>query len=483
VSRTPGPDEVRRAALEAARQDRPDFWGTEAGLKLIRDWARARRAGPHALLGEILLQVMARVPPHVLLPPLGSQESSHAQGTASLNQLVASVGPSGLSKGLAHGLAAEIVEWPRALDAPVYASLGTGEGIAGTFVVCRKGEGGHYEMIRLAWSAVFSATEVDKFAALITRKNATLGGTLRMAWSGEPLGEANASEERRRFVPRNAYRLGIVLHVQPGRGGALLNEDEMAGGTPQRVLWLPASDPDIPDIAPPAPGLIIWRPPAEVLEANQELRERGIDHIAEFSPVVMPVCKRAMDEIDRAAVARHRGEAGALDGHALLVREKLAASLAIYLGRFEVSDHDWDLAGHLMRISDLTRESVSNALRRAAQQKNEAAGQAEARRAQILRRAEESDALLRTSQRILKILRERKDWVSRSDLRRAVTSRDRDYLDDAAEHLVKAGEIEFRDTSKADGGHGGAGIQYRIGNDRNAAKTRGGPATPVRAVA
>ena len=459
------------------------FWKAHAGLTQIRDWARARRAGPYALLGEILLQAMARVPPQVMLPPLGSQKSGDMQGAASLNQIIASVGPSGLSKGLAHGLAAGIVEWPKSLNAPLYAPLGTGEGISSTFVVCRKQKGGQLEMIRVAWSALLSATEVDKFAALTSRKTTTLGATLRMAWSGEPLGEANATEERRRYVPRNGYRLGIVIHVQPGRGAALLNEDEVAGGTPQRVLWLPAPDPDIPDTAPAAPPRIAWQPPQEILTANAELEARGMDEITALDPVILPVCARALAEIDRATVARHRGEAGALDGHALLVREKLAAALGIYLGHFGVTDDDWELAGQLMSVSDMTRESVSQVLRRAMEQENEARGRAEARRAQILRRSEESDALLRASQRVMKVLRERKEWVSRSDLRREAGSRYRDYLDDATEHLLKDGKIEYRDTSRADGGHGGTGIQYRISDDRDQAKNRGGRSTPVHAVA
>lgn len=208
-----------------------------------------------------------------------------------------------------------------------------------------------------------------------------------------------------------------------------------------------------------------------------------LDRLHLIEPAEFPVWQGALDEIDAAAVARHRGEGSALDGHALQCREKIAAHLGLFLGHFGVTEDDWQLAGHLMRVSDSTRAGISDVLRRAGEERNEALGRAEARRAQILRRTEESDSLVRTSQRIMKILRERKDWVSRSDLRRGVTSRDRDYLDDAIEQLLKTGEIEFRDISKADAGHGGTGIQYRVGNDRNPGKTRGGPATPGRAVA
>jgi hypothetical protein len=459
--RPPSPDEDGTSPDGGAGAK--DFWSKAPGLAAVRGWARARRAGPYALLGEILLQVMARVPPNVMLPPLGSYDKDHTQGAASLNQIFASVGASGLSKGLAHAISAQVMQWPEGLDSPVYAALGTGEGIAATFVACQRDpETKKYEMTRLAWSAVLSATEVDKFAALITRKNATLGGTLRSAWSGEPLGEANATEDKRRYVPRDTYRLGIVVHVQPGRGGALLNEEETAGGTPQRILWLPARDPDIPDIAPDPPRRIVWQPPDEITKANNALKVIDLDHIDGLKPVLLPVCERALSEIDRAAVARHRGESGALDGHALLVREKLAASLGIFLGHFGVTDDDWELAGHLMSVSSATREDIGRELRRVAEQENDARGRAEAKRAKMVRQAEESDAILKASQRILKILAERQDWTAHSDLRRTVGFRHRDYYDDAIERLLKEERIEKRDALRTAGGHGGNGIEYRL---------------------
>jgi hypothetical protein len=441
------------------------FWASSAGLTAVRGWARARRAGPYALLGEILLQVMARVPPNVMLPPLGSYDQESVQGSASLNQVYASVAASGLSKGLAHAISAQVMHWPAFLDAPVYASLGTGEGIASTYVACsRNPESKQYEMTRLAWSAVLSATEIDKFAALVTRKNATLGGTLRAAWSGEPLGEANASEDKRRYVPRDTYRLGIVLHVQPGRGGALLNDEEAAGGTPQRILWLPARDPDIPDTAPAAPRKITWKAPDEIKTANAELTARGLDQIADIVPVILPVCDRALGEIDRAAVARHRGESGALDGHALLVREKLAASLGIFLGHFGVTDEDWDMAGHLMSVSDRTRESVSQELRRIAERENEARGQGEAKRASMIRRAGENEETTRVQKRICEFLSAR-EWVRNSDLRKAIRADLRKYYDEVVEEITGKGLIEKRDLARDTQGHGGDGTEYRLSRD------------------
>ncbi len=463
MTRTPSPDEARQAVEDAAREvhrDDKEFWEAASGLRAVRDWARARRAGPYALLGEVLLQIAARIPPQVVLPPLGS--GSGTQGAASLNQLYASVGRSGLSKGLGHQLGAEIIAWPAGISAPVYAPLGSGEGIAATYVACQRDEDRQFVMLRLAWSAVFAATEVDKLAALLGRRAATLGGVLRSAWSGEPLGEANATEERRRHVARHTYRAGLIVQVQPGRGGTLLNSDETAAGTPQRILWLSAADPDLPDLAPDAPPMLAWTAPDEITTQLSEIDLRGLDRLGELDLATIPVCKTARDAIDSAAVARHRGEADALDGHALLVREKLAAVLGAFLGRYGVTDETWQLAGHLMSASDRTRSAVSRALAEQAERENDARGHAEARRAQIV--GDELDAAMaaKTAGRIRELLRDGEDWTTRSALRRGVNPRQRDHIDDALALLLRGGEIEARRVTREAAGYGGEGREYRI---------------------
>ncbi len=466
MSRTPSPDEARRAVREAASDAVPapdkEFWESAEGLRDIRDWARARRSGPYALLGEILLQVGARIPPQVVLPPLGAEGDGSTKGAASLNQLVASVGPSGISKGACHQLAGEIVAWPLEVPGPVYAPLGSGEGIAATFVVGEKGEDGQVVMRRLAWSGIYVATEIDRMTALLGRSGATLGSVLRAAWSGEPLGEANAAVDRRRYVPRHGYRAGMMVHVQPARAGALLSPEETAAGTPQRILWLPAADPDIPDVAPLPPPLIQWQPPDEVLLAIGDLEKRGMSELGNLDLLVMPVCDAARVAIDQAAVARHRGEANALDGHALLLREKLAAVLAAYLGRWGVNEATWDLAGHLMRVSEATRSTVAGELRRAEEARNDARGHAEASRAMLVSESMERAEIAKVAKRAREVLVESGGWVSWSDLRRRISGRRRPLLEDAIADLLRAGDIERDGAGKTAGGHGGDGSRYRV---------------------
>src|SRR5829696_4341629 len=75
-----------------------DFWSSRPVLGHVRDFARARRASPWAVLGAVLVRVTVAVPPFLALPPL-------VGGPASLNIYVGLVGPSGAGKGAAEAVA------------------------------------------------------------------------------------------------------------------------------------------------------------------------------------------------------------------------------------------------------------------------------------------------------------------------------------------------------------------------------------------
>ena len=337
-----------------------DFWDADERLRTVRDWARARRVAPYALLAEILAQVACRIPPHVQLPPA-------IGGPGSLNSISALVARSGIGKGAAQSAARSSVAWPSTPDAPTVVPLGTGEGIPATYAVSQRDKDtGDYDLTWLRWSAMFVAREVDKFAALAARKGGTLVGTLREAWSGEDIGFGNASADRRLILPAHSYRAVMTIGVQPGRAGALLDDED--GGTPQRIWWVPAADPDIPDRRPEQPAPIRWEPPEGLRLALSTIEAATLDRLDVIDPAGFPVWKGALDEIDAAAVARHRGEVSALDGHALQCREKIAAHLGLFLGHFGVTENDWQLAGHLMRVSDSTRAGISDVLRQAGEE-------------------------------------------------------------------------------------------------------------------
>jgi hypothetical protein len=68
---------------------------------------------------------------------------------------------------------------------------------------------------------------------------------------GEALGFAYANATRRISLEAHSYRLGLVVGVQPERAGALLDGSD--GGTPQRFVWLPATDPNLTANPDPEP--------------------------------------------------------------------------------------------------------------------------------------------------------------------------------------------------------------------------------------
>lgn len=307
-----------------------DFWSSTPTLQHIHEYAVSRIASPWAVLGCVLARVIASMPPSVMLPPV-------IGGPASLNLYVACVGPPGTGKGAAMRVAETYIE-NKHHDFRS-SSLGTGQGVAHAFAYYSKKD--EAVVARTPPSVLFTVDEVDSIKAHLAQQASTLSDTLRRAFMGEALGAMYADAARRIEVPAHTYRMCVVVGVQPERAGALL--DDAAGGTPQRFLWMPATY-DIPDELPPPPARAGWTRPASL---SGVVREMALD-----------IPDEAREEIVAAARARVRGEADVLDGHALLVRLKVAAALAALHGRWAVDLEDWQLAGQVMAVSDATRAEI-----------------------------------------------------------------------------------------------------------------------------
>jgi hypothetical protein len=411
-----------------------DLWDDRVALARLRDFARSRRCSPWAVLGVAFTRLAAAVPPFVVLPPL---VGSHA----SLNLFVGLVGPSGAGKDAAIAAASD------ALDVgPVTStSPGSGEGIAHQFVTYRKpnpkrDDPGGLE--QHTTSVLFIAPEVDTLRALGGRQGSTLAPELRKAWTGSELGFAYVDREKRLRLAAHAYRLGLVVGVQPERAGALLGDAD--AGTPQRFLWLPVVDADAPDTPPAQPAGLHWDPPTWPTVGPGD---RGL--------VTLDVCGEACQMIDAARLARLRGEAAALDAHALLCREKVAALFALLEQRTHVSPDDWRLAGLVMNRSDRTRAEVTAALAAADRAANLAKAHATADRTEI----EEERQDQRVARRLLSTLRAQGDWINGSDLRKSLASRDRTAFESAMQRLEAAGTAEREDIEP--GHQQRSGVRYR----------------------
>jgi hypothetical protein len=407
--------------------DRPE-------LARIRDFARARQCSPLATLGVVLARTAGRVPPFVVLPPL-------VGSWLSLNLYVALVGPSGAGKDAAIACGADALELGGGFDFREV-GLGSGEGLLDQYVAYRPPKGDDRGGVdQHTESVLFVNPEVETLAALRGRSSATLMPELRSAWFGKGLGFAYANRERRLFVGAHRYRLGLILGVQPEHAGVLL--DDQAAGTPQRFVWLPATDPNAPDV-----------PPAEAEPLSLDLPRWPPAHAGK---VVLDVCDEAVAEVRHDRLRRLRGDAAdPLTGHRLACRLKVAALLGILDGRCAVHVKDWWLAGRLLVCSDATRDGAARAIRAAEAEGDDMRARRDDRRDAV----REGERDKRIARRLFDILARlpKGEWLTRAELSRTLASRDRDVFEAAVAVLVESGQIETREGEY----HGRPKIEYRI---------------------
>lgn len=418
------------AVTDLEQADEDAFWDARPILRHLHDFARARLVSPWAVLGVTLARIVTATPHQVCLPPI-------VGGKGSLNLFVGLVGRSGSGKGAAESVAAEALHLGKAI---VSHNVGSGEGIAHGYMHRTKGD--------LVWNdddhaVLFSVPEIDSLAAQGDRKGATLMPQLRSGWTGEALGFGYADPAKRILIPAHEYRMAMVAGIQPGRAACLL--DDADGGTPQRFLWMPATDPGAPDEPPVEPTPMTW----------------GGIHLGGLVTIGgtrMKVCQTAIDTIRANRLATVRGEGEALDGHALLAQLKTAAALALLDSRLEVTDDDWNLADTIARKSAAVRGGVVAHLAARARQDNDARAEAEAHRAVRIDERKADSAAARVAGKLSARLRREGEWMSRSALRKCLTSADRAFFEEGLTRAIDAGQIEVDQGAT---GHGNSTGKYR----------------------
>jgi hypothetical protein len=354
---------------------------------------------------------------------------------ASLNTFVGVVGPSSAGKGGSLTVAAEVLEALGGVPFDVL-PLGSGEAIAHAYAKRIKG---NPKPQRIAESALFELAEVDTLAGLTERRGGTLLPELRKAWSGERVGFHYVDPTKRLPLEPHTYRLCLWVGIQPEKAGVLLND--AAGGTPQRFVWLPVQDLGALsfDHSDEAPDPLRWEAP-----------ELSGGHI-------MGVCEEARRVILAAREAGLRGEVDALNGHALLCRLKVAAGLALLDRRVDVDAQDWQLAGHVMDVSQATRSHVVAVLATEARRANVARAKAEGERSVVAADVVADAITARAARWIVARLQREREGMFRAELRRAAESRNRRHVDDALEALVALGQVAAEHVDH----HGQVGTRYR----------------------
>jgi len=438
-----GIDRMRMAKLPE------EFWGARDLFKQVWCAAKAEGAAPDAVLGVVLARASAMV----------SHELTFNSGKpGNLNMFVNIVAPSGVGKSEAMRSGRQLTAIPAYLcdrygeinrDRYRESSLGSGEGIAEIYMGTKEVETG--EVVRsgpgkgepktkpvrmqVRNNAYLHLDEGETLTKMLERRGATVGTTIRSAWVGAGLGQANAAETTTRDVPERSYALGLVIGFQPFAAQQMLAEG--GGGTPQRFLWLSALDDEMAE-APSDPP-----PPYTLPLAN----ERGgpIRGVVAFPQEI----KQALWDNLRFKT-KNPGEIEELNSHEPLMRCKLAALLCVLDGRMEVGPDDWRLAGMIWAVSCAVRDRLiefgkqEKAKQRDAERERHAelAAAGEVARMEVTERVA---AYARTLAERVHKAAEEFEQLGRSEERRRIKSNLRREWDTGLEYAQARGWIKLSD--------------------------------------
>lgn len=326
-----------------------EFWSAHPTLAHIRRFAHYGVNSADAVLGAALVRLSAHLDPCVRIV-------TGVKRPLPLTTFVGIVGSAGTGKSSAYHASADLLHFefgdPMVGDLiaatdqnPPELPVGSGPGVAeafmGTVVDPLDPKTKHRKQVRHK-----VLLHSDEGAGLVSgiidnKRGQDIGPTLRAAWTGAVLGQANASAERTREV--RDYSLGLCVGFQLEALAALSTAEQLEYGTPQRFVYVSATDPTIPDDAPDDPGPLRVTLPHGPLRYDAELRARARQE----------------------ALARARGESDDTDddlmrAHRPALVARCAALLVILCdpGRTEVNAGDVALAETLLDTSARLHETA-----------------------------------------------------------------------------------------------------------------------------
>lgn len=409
------------------------FWAARPVFQHMRQAAHSQGCSGDLVLYSTLARLSGMLSHHI-------RAVTGIGGRASLNVFAAMVGTSGAGKSISAGCVRDLMH-PADDDFRDGLPIGTGEGIAEAFMgtvdeatgeLHQKGPyKGDPVMAKVRkqtrHNAFFYVDEGQTLAKLAERSGSILGETLRRAAIGEALGQTNASEERTRYIAPGSYSLGLLAGFQPSIATVLLADAHT--GTPQRFYWGWADDPSIPDEPPPWPGPIEPHP-------GRIRPDQPVD-------ITFPARIRKMLWQDRVARGRGEVEVAELDGHAGLMKVKLAALFALLDGcRYEVTEDDWALAEIAWESSCKVRDSLVLRAQREAAAEKQRAEDAKVH-AELRSHVAKKDADL-TLERVAHLVRRHASTVggiTYGALKKALASRDRPVAEKAVSLAVARGWV------------------------------------------
>ncbi|SII19754.1 Uncharacterised protein [Mycobacteroides abscessus subsp. abscessus] len=390
-----------------------DFWQSRTSLSTVYTAALAGMCSPWAVLACCAARALALVDPHIKLPAIiGSRGGS-------LNWFAMLAAESGGGKSTAMEIAEELI--PHQVKT---LNLGSGEGLIEAFGE-RNDDGTVKDPVAGHRSILFSVDEIDSYSAVAGRSGSTVMPILRSAFTGGSLGFAYRKGNRLPVLPAHSYRMTLVCAAQPGRTRAMFADAD--GGTPQRFMWFPATDPRIAAVRPTFNGAL-YLPPVTDWQYPATLR--------------VPSECEGLIVTTRASQAR--GETAALNSHALFAREKFAYALAILDGRSAMDSQDWRLSGVAAAVSDAVRQWVLDQLAASeaeeARQKGRLQGVAKSA-ADIEKAVEDGALMARSIEKVSELLHKAgDDGLTGREVRRKLAARLQPFSEQALAVLQADGK-------------------------------------------
>jgi hypothetical protein len=248
--------------------------------------------------------------------------------------------------------------------------------------------------------------------------------TIRSAFNGETLGQANASEETTRHVPERSYSLGMVIGYQKDTAQDLLLD--VAPGTPQRFIMCSATDPSVPLDPPEHPGYLD-------LDLDADLANRA-------GPI--EYCREINDELwqqNHAKVTGAEEDDDELDSHEPLMLSKLSALLCLIEGRPVVTPDDWALAKVMYATSRAVMDDLVEYGKEVQQNKADASADAHANKEARAHLAKKNvdDNVSRIAKWIYGHVKDHGGVDTAGCARKKAASRDRGLFYDGLDYAVK----------------------------------------------
>jgi hypothetical protein len=415
--------------------DPEDIWETSNRLRHIHQQAQALLLPPWTFLGAVLGIVLAATGPHVTLPARIGYKGS-------LNLLVALVGPSGGGKTTSVAAARDYLNQQQI---PIH-ELGTGQGVTSGYT--RAPGPKEPEPVQFNDTVLWLSDEIGSLTAHTGMKGSNLLPILKQAYSGSQLGARYAGRDNRRAVLAHRYRAAFLVGVQPAYAAVILNDLE--GGFPQRWIWLPTHDPNVPDEPPERPPPWAWR-------GSQRLNAHGPVEGDEEVPLQgeyqLSLLELAQQQMVRARQQRLKLAGDPMTSHRLLSQAKVAAALALLHERARIETWEWETAQLIMERSDLTRLACEAAIRKAKDAQLIGEANTEQRKAEYLEQQRSARIAQWAKRTLLRKANPDDDgWVTWRVLTQAVNGDDRIHLPAVLEKLMEVGEVELRE-----GFQGGSG--------------------------